>query len=698
MRELFEARSIAVVGASREETKVGHVILRNLINSGYSGALYPVNPKADTILGLKVYPGLSAIPGEVEMAVVVVPNILVPRVMEDAGQKGVKVAVVISAGFRETGKEGAELERQVGEIAARHGIRVLGPNCLGVISTRNNMNATFTDDFPRSGAVAISSQSGAICTVVLDWAKSTRIGFSQFISVGNKLDIDEADLLEYLRKDEQTKVIGMYIEGMKRGREFMAQAERTSRAKPILALKAGRTSTGAKAASSHTGALSGSDRMYDAALAQSGVMRVKTIDELFDLLQAFANMPLPPGDGVAIVTNAGGLGVMAADACSDFGITMASFTKETVEKLKTGLPEEANFYNPVDVIGDADAKRYEFAIRTIMADPNVNCVLAMLAPSDLLDIPSVAKVIASFAGKVDIPVVTAFVGGADVAPGAAILLEAGIPNYESPDRAVRALAAMVHYKEGLSRPADGSPPEIEGDKAKVRQLLDRVRSEGRTALSEEEGKEILRAYRVWVPPEGLARTADEAAELSRTIGFPVVLKVSSPDIAHKTDVGGVVVNLRSEEEVRREFELMISRIRTRMPQARVDGITVERQFTGREVIVGMVRDDQFGPVMTFGLGGIFVEVMKDVSQAIAPLTPRRVDDMIRSIRAFPILTGARGRRPADLSALKDIIFRVAQIAMDFPEITEFEINPVMVGDEGQGCGAVDALATIRRQI
>lgn len=698
MRALFETRSIAVIGASTKEEKVGHVILRNLIRSGFSGDLYPVNPGADYILGLKAYPDLVSIPGPVELAVVVVPNIAVPRVMEQAGTKGVKAAVIISAGFRETGKEGAELEKRVGEIASRHGIRVLGPNCLGIISTPNKMNATFTDDYPSMGGVAITSQSGAMGTIVLDWAKSTRVGFSHFISVGNKLDIDEVDLLEYLREDEQTTVIGMYVEGLDRGRKFIEQASATSRYKPILALKAGRTDTGAKAASSHTGALSGSDKIYDAALAQAGVIRVMTIDEFFDLLQAFANMPLPKGDGVGIITNAGGLGVMAADACSDHGLGMATLARETVARLKTRLPEESNFYNPVDVIGDADATRYEFAARTVMEDPNVNCVLAMIAPSDLLDISAVARAIVSLARQADMPVVTAFVGGTDVAAGANILLEAGIPNYVSPDRAVRALAAMVRYQETRGLIDGGDVPLITGDRAVVRELLDRVRSEGRTSLSEGEGKQVLRAYGVNVPSSGLARTASEAVELARSIGFPVVLKVSSPDIAHKTDVGGVIVNLQNEGEVRRNFELMMSRMRTRLSLAHVDGATVEKMFSGREVIVGMVRDEQFGPIITFGLGGIFVEVLKDVAQTIAPLTPRRVDELIRSIRGYPILAGARGRKPADMPALKEVIFRVAQLAMDFPEFTEFEINPVMVGDEGQGCGAVDALATIRREM
>lgn len=696
MRELFEARSIAIIGASSRPEKVGHVILRNMIASGYSGVIYPVNPKADRILDLKAYPDVLSIPGPVDMAVVAVPNTVVPEVMEQAGRKGVKVAVIISAGFRETGPEGAELERRVGEIASRYGIRVLGPNCLGVISTRNRLNATFTDDFPIPGHVAVTSQSGAMGTILLDWAKGTRIGFSQFVSVGNKLDIDEADLLAYFRDDPDTRVIGMYVEGMRRGRQFIEQAAATSRCKPIIALKAGRTSTGAKAASSHTGALSGSDMVYSAAMAEAGVMRVKTLDEFFDLLQGFASMPLPRGDGVAIVTNAGGLGVMAADACSDHGLTMSTLSRETVERMKGGLPEEANFYNPVDVIGDADATRFELALSAVLDDPGVNSVLVMVAPTDFLDVTEVASMLATYAGRTEIPIVAAWVGGADMVKGASILREAGIPNYESPDRAVRALAAMVHYLEARDRPAMEPHPAVMGDRRRAQAVLDAAASEGRTALSEAEGKEILKAYGVKVPAEGLALTADQAVEHARRIGFPVVLKVASPDIAHKTDVGGVVVGLKSEEEVRQEFELMMARIRSRLPDARVDGATVESMFSGREVIVGMVRDDQFGPVMTFGLGGIFVEIMKDVSHAIVPLSERKVDEMIRSIRAYPMLAGARGRKRADIPALKEVLFKVAQIATDHPQIAEFEINPLMVGDEGQGCGAVDALVTIGR--
>ncbi|MEM2944208.1 MAG: acetate--CoA ligase family protein [Methanomassiliicoccales archaeon] len=697
MKTLFEPKSIAVVGAAREETKVGHVVVKNLIASGFEGRIYPVNPKADVILGLKCYASLTAIPDEIDLAIVVVPNVLVPKIMEEAGHKGVKSAIIITSGFKESGKEGAELERKVGEIGRKYGINILGPNCLGLINTHHNMNATFTRNYPKEGTISIMSQSGAICTTILDWASQNRIGFAKFISVGNKVDIDEADLLAYLRNDDYTKAIAMYIEGTDRGTEFMRQASLTTRSKPIIALKAGRTSSGAKAASSHTGALSGSDAVYDAAMDQAGIVRVKTIDQLFDLLLVFSNMPLPTGDKVAIVTNAGGLGVMAADAAADHGLTLASFSPETISKLKSRLPEQANFYNPVDVIGDADAARYEFAIKTVMEDENVSCIAVMLAPTDLVDIPATAKIIASFAGKTKIPIVTAFVGGKDCEAGIKILSEAGIPNYESPDRAMFALSGMVRYARIKNIRVESGPVLIKGDTKKVRELLDRVVAEGRTSLSEEEGKEIFRAYGIPVPGEGIAKTPEEAVEIANRLGYPVVMKIVSPDIFHKTDVGGVSINIKSPDEVRKQFDIILSRTRSIAPRARIIGISIQQMITGREVIVGMVRDPQFGPVITFGLGGIFVEILKDVSQRIAPLTPSDVNTMIQSIKAFPILTGARGKKPADIESLKDVVFRVAQIALDFPEISELEINPVIVGDEGKGCGAVDALVTIRRE-
>jgi len=576
-------------------------------------------------------------------------------------------------------------------------MRVLGPNCMGIMNTHHKMNVTFTNIHPMTGSIAIASQSGAVCSSMLDWSTKSRVGFSKFISVGNKVDIDEADLLAYLKDDPSTKVIGMYIEGANRGKELMREAFSTTQVKPIIVLKSGRTSSGSKAASSHTGALSGSDKIYDAALAQSGVIRVKTIDELFDLLQVFATMPMPKGEGLAIVTNAGGHGVMAADACSDFGLTLASFEKSTIEKLKGYLPEAANVYNPVDVLGDATAARYEFALKTVMEDPNVSCVAVLLAPLDTVDIKAVAEHLASFSGKVPMPVVGAFVGGSKTSAGIEVMHEANVPCYDSPDKAIRALGAMVRYRKMKEASSDTTSVVVEGDRQKVKEIIGSVRATGRTSLSESEGKEILRAYGVNIPMEITAKTPEEAAQAAAKIGFPVVMKIDSPDIAHKSDVGGVMVGVNSEEGVRQAFELMMSKVRSRVPGATLNGITICQMVKGKEVLMGMTRDEQFGPVITFGLGGVFVEIMKDVSQRIAPLTRHDVDSMVRSIRSYPILTGARGGKAADIESLKDTIFKIAQIALDFPEISELEVNPVMVGDEGKGTYAVDALVVLRRE-
>ena len=695
MRELFEPASVAVIGASAERNKVGNIILGNIIESGFQGPLYPINPRYEEVMGLKCYPRITDVPGPVEMAVVVVPAKFVLQVMEECGQKGVKAAVVISAGFKEVGLEGAKLEKQLGEIAHRYGMRVLGPNCLGLVNTHHHMNATFAQEGPREGNIAISSQSGAICVVILDWAANINIGFSKFISVGNKLDVDEGHLLQYLREDPQTKVIGMYIEGTDRGREFLRQAELTTKVKPVIALKAGRTSSGAKAASSHTGAMSGSDKVYDAAMRQAGVVRVRNIEEMFDLLQAFSTMPLPEGEGLAIVTNAGGLGVMAADACSDNGLTLASFEASTIERLKQKLPPAASLYNPIDVVGDADAERYDHAIRTVMDDPNVACVVALLAPTDLVDISSVAETLTAFAGSSPKPIVASFVGGKEMMAPMEMLKAAGIPNYPSPERGIRALAAMVEHRRSLDRPEPRPVPPFAADHGEVKEIIRHVRMEGRLQLSEAEGKGILKAYGIATPMEGIAKDLKRALDLAESIGYPVVMKVESPDIAHKTDVGGVVLDIDDPQELERSYQVMLSKVREKMPKAKITGVSIQRMVKGREVIVGMVRDDQFGPVITFGLGGIFVEIMRDVTQGIAPLDRDDVERMVRSIRAYPMLAGARGKRPGDIPALVEVILKISQMAMEFPELEELEMNPVMVGDEGTGVTAVDALVTIK---
>jgi len=696
MKEIFEPRSIAVVGAAREDGKLGYIVLRNLITSGYEGDLYPINPKADEILGLKCYRSVKDIEGSVDLGVFLVKGALVPHLLKESVEKGVKAAIIISAGFKEIGKDGAELERQVMEIVRDNGIRVLGPNCLGVINTFQNMNATFTANYPERGPLAIISQSGAICTTILDWNQKAKVGFSRFVSVGNKVDIDEGDLIEYIGKDEETKVIGMYIEGSDSGKKFMEKAKEASKRKAIVTLKSGRSSSGARAASSHTGAISGSDSIWDAAMEQAGVIRAKDMDELFDYCLAFSKLPMPKGEGVVVVTNAGGLGVMSADACNDHGLTMAKLDEATVEKLREGLPREATPYNPVDIVGDAKTERVRFAVETILDDDSCDCLAAIFGPNDVIDFMAIAEVLADCRKKWDIPIIASFIGGVQVAPGAARVMELGIPNYDIPDRAMRAISAFMKYWKRRNTLDDREPANVKGDRDRARGILERVTANDRHALREDEGKELMAAYDIAIPEEGMATTPEEAVDIANRIGYPIVMKVSSPDILHKSDVGGVAVGLQTPEEVGEAFQNILENSRSRIPDAWVDRVSVQQMVSGREVIVGVNRDPQFGPVITFGLGGIFVEILKDVTSRIAPLTDSDAEEMISSIRGYPVLLGARGSEPADIDSLKEVILKLAQIAIDHPEIAELEVNPVIVGNRGEGSWAVDALVTLER--
>lgn len=692
--ELFNPKSIAIIGASSDPAKIGNMVLRNLLASGYSGSIYAVNSKGGEALGYKFFKSILEINDKVDMAVITIPSAAVPGAMEDLGKKGVPAAVIISAGFREMGAEGTELELSVGRIAKSYGIRVLGPNCLGMLNTANRMNASFTATYPKEGNIALTSQSGAVCSAMLDWAEEYDVGFSKFLSMGNKLDIDEADLLQYLADDNDTSVIGMYIEGMNRGREFMKEALKTSRKKPIIVLKSGRTDSGAKAASSHTGAMSGSDSVYDAALRQSGTIRAQNLEELTDYLQVFSSMPVPHGKNIAIVTNAGGMGVMAADAVSDYGLSLARLSKETIDTLHEKLPKAAGVYNPIDVLGDAPAERFTSALNAVLSDPAVDMLMVMMAPTDTIDIPSAAEAVSKF-NDAEIPVVAAMVGGEEINKGSLILRDAGIPIYPSPERAVRALGAMASYLDIKNSPEEDFPDEFVIDKDKIQSIIRTAAEEGRTSLTESEGKSILQAYDIKIPRKELASTEDEAVRVADAIGYPVVMKISSPDIAHKTDVGGVSLNLQNEQEIRTAYSVMMEKIKTAVPAARIDGVLIEEMFSGRELIVGMVRDKQFGPVITFGLGGIFVEIMKDVSRGVAPITVQMAEKMIKSIKSYPILAGARGKKPADIAALKSLILKISQLSVDFPEISELEMNPVMAGEVG--CCAVDALVVIRRE-
>ncbi len=693
---LFTPASIAVVGASNKEGKVGFLVVRNLLDSGFEGPIYPINLKEPEVQGLKAFSSLSDIPGTIDMAISCVPARFVPGVIREAGERGAKSGVIITAGFSEVGKDGKDLEREVEDIAEDFGMRLLGPNCLGLVNTQHSMNATFASRTPREGGLAIISQSGAVCVSVLDWAEQNRVGFSKFISVGNKLDIEESDLIDYLRSDDPTRMVMMYIEHIRSGREFIEAAKGATRKKPVLALKAGRTEAGAKAASSHTGAIAGADSVYEAAFRKAGIMRVRRLTEFFDFAKAFTQLPLPKGGRVSIVSNAGGFAVVSSDAVADEPeLQMASFTKGTLDLLSERLPAEANIYNPIDVLGDARLERYQVSIEAMLADDNVDAIVVIMAPVGATMVASIAQYIADLGEHLEKPIVTCLMGGADMEVGVRILRESRVPNFDSPERAIQTLGGLARFVSFSSSPEPGPPVLMTGDRDAVQSAIDAVLDQGRLSMSEEEGYQLLRAYDVPVPPTQVARTAEEAVEMARGMGHPVVLKVASADIAHKSDAGGIAVGMDSDESVRDNFLYIMRTVRQRMPRARVDGVTVQKMVKGREVIVGINRNDTFGPVVTFGLGGIFVEILKDVSTRIAPLTRADIRSMITEIKSFPILAGARGQRPADLDALEDLIARVTQIAIDFPEVQELEVNPLLLGDEGEGAWAVDALITLR---
>jgi acetyltransferase len=693
---LFTPASIAVVGASNKENKVGFLVVRNLISSGYMGPIYPVNRKAPEIQGLPAYPSVSQIPDDIDMAVSCVPARFVPAIIEEAGQKGARSCVIITAGFSEVGKDGKDLEREVEDIAERYGMRLLGPNCLGLVNTSHRMNATFASRTPREGGLAIISQSGAVCVTVLDWAEQNRVGFSKFISVGNKLDIEESDLIDYLKDDERTRMVMMYIEHIESGREFIAAARAASRTKPVLALKSGRTEAGAKAASSHTGAIAGADSVYEAAFRKAGVMRVRRLTEFFDFAKAFTQLPLPKGGRVAIVSNAGGFAVVSSDAVADEPeLKMASFSKATLDQLSQDLPAEANIYNPIDVLGDARLERYRQSVEAMLVEDSVDAIIVIMAPVGTAAVANIAQYLADLGDRLTKPLVACLMGGADMEEGIRILRNSRVPNFDSPERAIETLGGLAKFVRCSNLPDPGLPVLVPGDREAVQAAIDDVLAQGRLSMSEDEGYQVLKGYDVPVPPTEVAKTPEEAVELAKGMGYPVVLKVASAEIAHKSDAGGIAVGMDSDRSVRDNFEFIMRNVRQRMPRARVDGVTVQKMVKGREIIVGINRDDTFGPVVTFGLGGIFVEVLKDVTTRVAPLTRDDIRSMITEIKSFPILAGARGQRPADLDALEDLIARVTQIALDFPEVQELEVNPLLLGDEGEGAWAVDALITLR---
>lgn len=689
LEEFFSPRSVAVIGVSRDEDKVGHIVFDNLRTGGYSGNVYPVNPRVEDVHGYTCYPSVTAIDDEVDLAVIVVPAVATEAVLRECGEKGIHAAIVITAGFKETGPAGAALERALMHTAREYGIRVLGPNCLGLISAHSALNASFALTMPRPGSISFMSQSGALGTAVLDWTAGEGIGLADFVSLGNKADLSEVDLLRAWRQDPHTRVVAAYLEAVGDGRAFVEAASDLVRHKPLVALKSGVSDAGARAVSSHTGSLAGSERAYDAAFLKAGAIRAASVEELFDISVAFSRQPLPAGPGLVILTNAGGPAILATDACERNGVALASLENETIEGLRAVLPEAAAFYNPVDVLGDAPAKRYEDAMRILVSDPNVRAVLVVLTPQATTDAVGTARAIAEIARSSGKTTLACFMGDAAVRDGVTALREAGIPHYPFPERAVRTISAMDRYRIQLESPA-ALPAVIDADKDTVRAAIEHASAAGRTFITEQSASRIAEAYGIPVPDGGLAHDLSEVRAMAQRIGYPLVMKIASPDILHKSDIGGIRVDIADDTTLVSAYEDIIARARAYMSDARIWGVTLQQQIPpGREIIIGVNRDPQFGPLLMFGLGGIYVEVLKDVTFRLCPVTPDEARRMLTEIRGFGLLRGARGQRPADLEAVVDVITRVSALVMEFDEITELDINPLIVLDKGDGCVAAD---------
>jgi len=692
----FNPRSVAVVGATRTQGTVPHDIFQNILQAGYQGVVYPVSPRSPSISGVKAYRYIIDIPDPVDLAVIVFPSSVCHMAMEQCGEKGVKAAIVISAGFREIGEAGLQREIQLTEIAARHGISIVGPNCLGAINTDPavRLNASFARKMPAQGSIAFLSQSGALCTAVLDYARGKHIGFSKFISFGNKCDISEVDLFYYLARDEATRVILVYLEEVRDG-EALVRAARSviyETGKPILAIKSGRTSAGASAAASHTGSLAGSDEVCDAVFRQAGIIRCRTIEDMFNRAIALAYQPRPRSRRVAIITNAGGPGVMAADACAEQGLELARFSPQTAQALKDKLPAAANMNNPVDVIGDARSDRYRAALSACLADPEVAGAMVILTPQSMTDIDEIAREVVSTAGSYrQKPVYASFMGEADVASGIDLLQRAHIPHYILPESMAVAFATAAGFEESLKVRPEPVARFEDVDPERVRGILEAAVANGWANLPEVEATQVLDAYGIRVLPARVAGSAQEAAAAAQEVGFPVAMKVYSPDVVHKLDAGGVVLNVGDAPGAAAAYERIVASVRQAQPQARIEGVNVQKMApAGREVILGMKRDPAFGPVVMFGLGGTFVEVFRDVAFRAVPFDAQSVRDMVREVKSYPILAGVRGGPAYDVETIEECIERLGQLALDFPQITELDVNPVIVLEAGGGAVAADA--------
>ncbi|MBE43573.1 MAG: acyl-CoA synthetase [Thaumarchaeota archaeon] len=684
-------KSIAVVGASERSNTVGKAIISNILK-GYKGIVYPITPSHEYVFGRKAYKSVIDVPTSIDLAVIITPSKIVPTVMEECGKKGIKGAIIITAGFKEVGGEGEVLQKQISEISKKYGTRIIGPNCLGImnLSPQTMMNSTFLKITPKTGNIALISQSGAICAALVEDAIAQDIGFSTVISIGNKVDMNETDLLTMLENDEQTKVIVMYLEDINDGRKFIDACRRITKEskykKPILVLKSGRTPEGARAAMSHTGALMGADEVYDAIFKQAGVIRVEGMQELFDYATAFAKQPLP-GDEVVIVTNAGGPGIISTDALSKYGLKMANI-ENIRPKIDKMIPSYGSSRNPVDIVGDADYNRFENVLSEVLDHPDCGAIVVMCTPSATLNYDDLARVTVKMSKTKGKTTLASLMGLAEGIENKRILSEGGVPHYMYAELAIRSLKSMYDYKMWLTVPK-GKMKTFKVNKKSVNEIFSNVKKQNRSHLTEEEGYEVLKAYGFPSIKSILAKDENESLKAAQEIGYPLVMKIVSPDIIHKSDAGGVKVNIE-KEQVRNAYNSIISNVKKYKPDAKILGVLVQELVKGgKETIIGAKQDPKFGSLLMFGMGGIYVEVLKDVIFRLAPINEHEAKDMLESIKTSKLLKGVRGEKSSDVNALTDCLLRLSQLVTDFPEISEFDMNPLLVLEDGNGCKAVD---------
>jgi len=682
LNTLFNPASVAVIGASADPDKVGHAVLRNLKSSGFPGKIFPVNPTTTEILGMKIFPSINGIREHIDVAVVAVPAPSVPGILLECASAGVDFAVVLSAGFKESGGKGAKLEEEIRVISRSSNIRVLGPNCLGVINTACNLNASFAGDMLPRGRTAFFSQSGALGIAVLDWAQGNKVGFSKFISHGNKTDLNEIDFIDYFMNDPETDVVLGYIEDVVDGKRFMEVAGKATKKKPIILVKSGGTEAGARAASSHTGALAGSETAFAAAFMQAGIIRAQGIEDLFNSALAFSSKKFPRGKRLLILTNAGGPGILAADIAERSDIELPQMTGETIDSLARSLPPSASLYNPVDILGDARSERYALVLDKALRDDNIDGILVILTPQAMTDVEETADIVIGAGEKTDKPIIASFMGELRVRESRGKLKAHSIPCFSYPEVAVTAFKRLSGYRAWRETPQEQAQFRT-SEAAPVKAIIDGVLSSGRYEVGEDTAMQILSHYGFTFPERGLARTAKEASALAERIGFPVVMKISSPDILHKTDVGGVKVGINTELATEDAFMEITSNVKRLMPEAFINGVMIYEMIRGgREVILGITYDRTFGHMIMFGLGGVYVEVLRDIAFRIAPVSRKDAFSMVNEIKTAALLKGARGEKPADLESVVDGILGISSLVNDFPEIHELDVNPLAVMNRG----------------